>query len=320
MTYIAHGITLALAWFIVANAIVSAAIATVVSRLSDRRWRRLSARLLFGLRIAPAVVSVAFVAAVFVPSYLVFEPREAVEGFDVTLTFGAIAAGTMLTYALAQGAVAWRRTAARTGEWLRGATPLSGAPDAVPMFAIHAPAPLMALAGLVRPRVFVSERLLTALTPQEFVATVAHELSHWRARDNVKRLAMRAAPDWLRGTSVARRIERQWAVAAEHRADDCGAGRDASTRCTLASALVKVARLAPSAPAALEPISTLVGGGELASRIERLLDESSTPAAARRSRRSVAVGVAGIAALAIAYAPLLRAIHEATEILVNTLP
>src|SRR5262249_62405812 len=100
-----------------------------------------------------------------------------------------------------------------------------------------------------------------------------------------------------------------------------GAGIGVSARCTRAPALVRAARRAPPAPARLEPISTLVGGGELASRIERLLDESSTPAATRRApRRSIAFCTAGLAALAVTYGPLLRVIHEATEILVNTLP
>jgi hypothetical protein len=75
----------------------------------------------------------------------------------------------------------------------------------------------------------------------------------------------------------------------------------------------------PQSTPPLEPISTLVGGGELASRVQRLLNAPSAPAG-RLSRSVVAAAAAAIAGLAIAYGPLLRAIHDATEVLVNSLP
>src|ERR1019366_10566357 len=120
---------------------------------------------------------------------------------------------------------------------------------------------LMALVGVLRPRLFVARRLLDALTAEELAASVAHEAGHRRAWDNLKRLAMRAAPDLLAITGIARGIERRWASASDHAADRRAAG-DGPTRCALASALVKVARLTPPMTPLAEPISTLVDGGE----------------------------------------------------------
>jgi len=315
--YLAHGVTLALAWFGAANLLASAAVAIAARRLvADARPRSAAWWLL--LRCLPAAAAVAFVAAVFVPSYVRFEPPDTIEGFDVTLTLCAAAAFAMLLVAAVRGLRAWRRAARQAGVWMRSARPLATDRIRVPAYAIgSAPAPLMALAGIVSPRLFVSERLVAALTAEELDATFAHEASHARSSDNLKRLAIRLLPDALAGTSTGAGIEQRWASASEHDADRAATGVDPVARCALASALVKVARLMPPAPEPLEPISTLVGGGDLAARVESLLGEAPARPA---SRRAVWAGVAAVAAAAVVYAPLLRAVHEITEVLVNSLP
>ena len=103
--------------------------------------------------------------------------------------------------------------------------------------------PVMALVGVLSPRLLIAQAVLDALTGEELRAAAAHEAGHWRALDNLKRLAMRAAPDLLSATA-ARALERRWVVAAE-RVADRAAGESGSERCALASALVKVARLIP---------------------------------------------------------------------------
>ena len=188
-----------------------------------------------------------------------------------------------------------------------------------------ADAPIVALVGILRPRLFITRRVVAALTGEELAASVAHELGHRRALDNLKRLAMRAAPDFLATTSVARVLERRWASASEHVADRSACdmvnladrGR---ARCALASAIVKVARMMPPMAPAAEPISTLVDGGDIASRVRSLLDDGP-PAVARPRSGGYAIGAAlAAAALAFGYAPLLRVVHVATEVLVHALP
>jgi Zn-dependent protease with chaperone function len=321
-SYVAHGVTLAFAWLLLVNVLVSGLVAFAVTRCAHAQPTS-AARFWFALRLSPAVVSAIFVAALFLPSYWKYEPRDAVEGFDVTLAALALVAVLMLACAAARGACAWWQASRRVRAWMRGARSL--APDGsraspIPSFEIDGPMPMMALSGIVRPRLFVARALVSTLTEDELEATVAHEIGHWRAWDNLKRLAMRSAPDVLFLMPAARRIERRWASAAEHSADRIG-GANTAARCALASALVKVARLIGDEAATQEPISTLVGGGEIASRVERLLDDR---AAAREGRRrpigrfAVAAGVAS--GLLIAYGPLLRAVHDATEFLVRSLP
>ena len=221
--------------------------------------------------------------------------------------------------ALSRGWLAWRAAARRARAWTQLARPLSLNGATLPLYAVDCAAPIMALAGVFRPRLLITRGVFDALTEEEVRAGVAHELGHWRARDNLKRLVMRAAPDLLVFTHAAAALESRWASAAEHAADG-HAGADAPSRCALASALVKIARLTPPATPLGEPISTLVDGGEIASRVERLLSDGG-PAAPSSRRWSVVVAGASLAAgAAAAYGPLLRLVHEATELLLHALP
>jgi bla regulator protein blaR1 len=312
-----RGTTLALAWFLIVNVAATAAVGMATHALS-RRGTRMSSTIWFALRVLPAMSAVIFVAAMFLPSYWKYEPVEAVEGFDVTLTICAAAALVALAAASVRGITAWRAAARRTRAWMRTARPLQLPGSPMPAFEIAADAPVMALVGIFRTRLLVTRGLIDALTPEELAASVAHEVGHSHGRDNLKRLIIRAAPDVFSWSGTARTLERLWAASAEHRADRRASGEDPSLRCALASALVKVARLRPSATPVAEPISTLVGGGDLASRVRSLLE--GAPAAERARRVTPVVTGASLVAAVAAYVPLLVAVHEATETLVRLLP
>ncbi|HEV3140105.1 MAG TPA: hypothetical protein VGY57_06300, partial [Vicinamibacterales bacterium] len=127
--------------------------------------------------------------------------------------------------------------------------------------------------------------------------------------------------DFLGVIPAGRTIERRWASAAEHAADSCAAGMNPAARCALASALVKLVKLMPPlAPALAEPISTLVGGGDVTARVARLLDDRPSSVAARASGwRWTAAGVTTLA-IAVSYSSWLVIVHEITETLVSSLP
>jgi Zn-dependent protease with chaperone function len=312
--FFSHGVTLALVWFLGINAAVSAAVAVLVRLLGRREID--SPAFWLALRLLPAVTATLFVVALFVPSYWEYEPREVVEGFDLTLAaLGAVGLG-LIVASLARGAQAWRSVTRRTAEWMRYAHPLTIGRAALPAYAIEASRPMMALVGVLRPRLLVTRSVIETLTSAELTASVAHEVGHYRALDNLKRLLMRATPDCFT-RPTAREIERRWSVAAERAADRAGSG-DTADRCALASALVKVARLMPAvAMPAIEPISMLVTDSDIAARVHVLLND--TPPESRRRAtivRWLAVGLA-IVPLVIAYTPLVRAVHEATEVLVH---
>jgi beta-lactamase regulating signal transducer with metallopeptidase domain len=311
-----HGMTLALAWFLMLNAALSAAVSAAA-----RHAGRSSSRLL-AMRLLPATASAAFVLGVFVPSYWRFEPRDVTEGFDLTLTILAAVAAAILIGAFARGAMAWWQTARRARAWTATAARLATGGIGIPMFRIEAAQPVLALVGILRPRLILTRGLIDALTAEELAASLAHEIGHHHARDNLQRLAMIGAPDVLRWLPGARHLERQWAAAAEHRADAAAADANGrSARLALASALVKVARRMPAPAPLTEPISTLVGGGEIASRVRWLIDDGPRPRQGRLHRlRWAAIVVVMAVPIALAYAPLLAAVHNATEVLVNSLP
>jgi len=309
MNYLLHGLTLSLACFLCANAVASAA-AALVARSNHRSE---SPAVWLAAPLLPSAGAALFVAAVFIPAYVLFEPRDTGEGFDATITACAAIAVALTIVGGSRGLAGWLRVRRHTREWMAHAAPaLVGGRE---VLVADTATPFLALVGVVRPRLLVTRGLVDALTPEELEASMAHEVGHSRAWDNLKRLAMCASPDLL-PPSAARRLERRWAAAAEHAAD--GHARGAGMRCALASALVKVARLTPVAPPTLDPISTLIGGGEIAVRVRRLLDDRRPPRASR-ARVWMYAGVAASAG-ASAYLPLLHAVHGATEILVRVLP
>lgn len=314
--FVIHGFTLAFAWLLLSNLAATALVAFLASRLTKRAFAA-APNVWLALRLAPAALSLAFVAFVFLPSYWQYEPREFVEGFDVSLSVLAAVAVAVLAAAGARGVSAWRSAQRRTDRWMRAGQPIALVNTSMPAFAIDTNAPMMALVGVLRPRLMITRPVLETLTEEELNAAVQHELGHWRAMDNLKRLAMRAAPDLLFGTGAARALERRWVAASEQVADR-GAGSSEHVRCALASALVKVARITPPVTSISEPISALVDGGDITERVRRLLDDAPSGAASR-SMRWLPVAIPA-AALALAYSPLLRIVHDATEILVNSLP
>ena len=77
----------------------------------------------------------------------------------------------------------------------------------------------------------------------------------------------------------------------------------------------------PVDPPVTDPISTLVGGGDIASRVRCLIDDSA--GSARRGpylRWLVLAAIPAIAVLFAGYLPLLDIVHRATEVLVHRLP
>src|SRR5262249_11461292 len=113
----------------------------------------------------------------------------------------------------------------------------------------------------------------------------------------------------------------RWVSAAEHAADRMGNAATPALRYALASALVKVARLMPPEPTMGEPISTLIGGGEIASRVRILLDDRVAPPVPRYRRLSwPGAAAVGRPPLLVAYQPLLHSSHERPEAVVPAAP
>jgi Zn-dependent protease with chaperone function len=218
---------------------------------------------------------------------------------------------------VATGVSGWRTTRRRVARWLVDAEALQPASlSPHPAWVVRSPFPLVAVVGIRRPFLVVSQAVIDACSDAELAAILAHEATHVNRRDNLKRLLMLGAPDLLAGTAAARSMELDWQRASEEVADD-GAGANNSLH--LAAALVKVARLAegPAAPPAT--LAAFCRGGDITRRVSRLTAARRASAAVRpRSMLFAGAALAAIVTLALA-ASAWQHIHALTEVAVNLL-
>ncbi|MBS0395608.1 MAG: hypothetical protein JSR54_13350 [Proteobacteria bacterium] len=262
------------------------------------------------VRLAPSAGAGFIVLAVVLPAFLRFEPAAPLE--TVAAPLGTLAA---LGLALLAGG-AWRGVRAWLGSraWLRGCAvlPRRVAGGDAPVIVVDAPVPLVAVVGTRQPVIIAARAVLAGCSPAEFNEVIAHERAHIRARDNLKLLALRASPDALAWLPVARRLERGWRVAAEYAADEAAVGAAPDRRLELASALVKIARLASGAP---PPVAAGLAASvdDVEGRVRRLLQPSGGSAAGRTLRRAALLALTLPAAALPLYAPIHALLEQLVE-------
>lgn len=275
------GLCLALASLFAFNTVASFAASLLWRALAPalRDWPAVvRARLLFMLRILPATLALMLVALVLLPAYAANEPRHDVEAVSLKLACLALLSAAGLLLALWRGIAAWLATRRLTQNWLAHAELLPQSMFGLPIYRIQHPFPVLALVGIWRPRLFVADNLLAALSPTELNAALAHESGHLAAHDNSKRAWMRACRDALTLVPCGRALDRAWDAATEEAADEYATNQNPAYALDLASALVKIARLAkPELKPTLrllQPVSASFisyEAGAVAERVKRLL-------------------------------------------------
>lgn len=163
------------------------------------------------------------------------------------------------------------RGVARALEALATPAPAAGAWHVVDM-----EGPLALTAGVIRPRIYLSSRLVDTLSPAELAAVVGHEQAHRRRRDTLRQLAAEMLTR-LHLPPIRRRLLADLALASE-RACDEEAALASSGRLCVAGTLLKVARLNASRRLPTDVLLPTVTGADLETRIEALL----RPAAERQ--------------------------------------
>lgn len=291
------------------------------------------ARRLLAWRLAPVLLSAVMVGLLCLPSYLWLEPRDGREAWGWGVGVAA-AAGLLLALEMfRRGALALLLSWRYGWRCRRQAEPAGSSEPGC--MVVAGQQPVMALAGLWRPRILISRSVLACLTPEQLAASVRHEQAHRRAHDNWKRLVLAATP--APGGRLAR-LERAWARAAEWAADDrsvTAPGRSSRTRARqslhLAGALVAVARLG-AANRGAPLVSALVASGDgcpaapdpeagraLEARVRRLLEPPAAPSRRDRGARwRTACFAAAAIAIAVALAPAtLNCVHQLIEFCVH---
>ena len=276
------GISLVLASLLTINALASVAAVTCwqfIEKPLQTRSARTRAEVLFAMRVGPPALALISVTLFLVPSYIRYEPYTTAEVVSKKLAAMAILSVIGVTLALWRALRASMATRSLGREWLSNAVPIRLSGIGVPTFRITNSFPIIAVVGVVRPRLFVANHVLERLSEAELTAAIAHECGHLSAHDNFKRSLLRACRDVLMIVPCGRSLDRAWAEAAECAADEHAAQQNAETALNLASALVKIAKMVPVGARASVPMAAFLVGIEetrgVKARVRHLLEIAS---------------------------------------------
>ena len=292
-TYLLRLLCLCLASFFAVNAaaglLISFASRAAV-RMAQSMRARSGSRFLLAMRLLPSALGIAAVLALCVPSYLWLEPQASSERIGwaclALAVLGAVswlASLVRVTRALtlsARFSRAWQETGCET--MLRGDSPNA--------LVIEGDAPLLAVAGVFRSRLIVSQAMLRSLSTDELELALQHENAHRISRDNLKRFFLLMAPTPIPLLSSVSSIEKGWTRFSEWAADDEAVRGDSHRALSLAAALLRVARMGTAPRLSFLHTSLCADDQHLSARVERLLRIQPLPAKSQSSARALAIG------------------------------
>jgi len=319
--YLLRLLCLCLASFFAVNAAAGFLISFVTRALV--RWAesmraRSAARFLFAVRVLPCVLGIAAVLALCVPSYLWLEPQASSERIGwACLVLALLGAAVWfvslarVTRALALSVRfhrAWQQTGCETQ--LRG--------ESSKTVIVEKGAPLLALTGIFRSRLIVSQSVLRSLTDEELELALQHENAHRVSRDNLKRLLLLLSPTPIPLLRTFSSVESYWAKFSEWAADDEAVRGDSHRALSLAAALLRVARMGAAPRLSFLHTSLCADDHDLSARIERLLRIQPLPAKSQSSARTLAIGssfgMAACAGILLAWPATLSLVHRFLEL------
>lgn len=311
------------AFFLVhlAVGLVVLAITPVAVRMAERIAPRSAARWLLALRLVPLACSLFVVAALCVPSYLWLEPEATAEEAGFACLASALLGLAVWGVSIARGVRAAARSLRYIDRCQRAGfrTQLEGDPS--PVWVMEGRTGFLMLAGIVRPRLFISRKVMTALSAEQLAAAVRHESAHRVSRDNLKRLLMLLAPGVFPFFRGFESLEGHWARFTEWAADDRAVDGDCRRSLSLAAALVRVARLRPASYPSPVIASLLNEGRDLAARVDRLL--RAAPASENPARgtpvaaASAALVLTGLLVAVVLQPATFHGVHRLLEDLIH---
>jgi Zn-dependent protease with chaperone function len=284
------------------------------------RAPRTRARLLFSLRVSPLVAGL--IASIGVAAaFIRHEPRNTTEEAGAMLLLACGLTLVLLLLAARRAIEVCARTRA-CHRLLRQHGQQVDIPEfPIPVWRIRSAFPVAAVAGILRPRLILSSRILDSCEDDEVLAVLRHERAHVDHQDNLMRACLVCLPDPLAFSKTSAALLAEWHEAVEEAADDAASGMDERARITLAGTLVRVARMADDAPPDWMPALALFDGDNLEARVRRLLEPD--PAASHRQPFvwiAGALGLSFLAAGAVWTAAGPRPLHDMVEWAVRSLP
>lgn len=269
-------------------------------RIGESMRPRSGARFLLALRMLPVTLAAFVVAGLCVPSYLWLETNEATERVGLACCAMALLGVWVCASSLIRSIRALF-VSVRQARRCKHEGRLDHEIGFVPVTVMNSNAPVLALAGLIRPRVIVSRSVLRTLSREELEAALEHEQAHRKAQDNLKRLLLFLAPDILPFSRAFTRLNQYWARLIEWAADDEATAGDSRRSVSLAAALVHMARMGSAAAVSPLASSFLGNDRELSARVDRLLGFAPIRGnVSRRARAVLTTAAALVTTLAIA--------------------
>ncbi|MGB7024267.1 MAG: hypothetical protein WBD73_10760 [Candidatus Acidiferrales bacterium] len=302
------GLSLA-AWIVAPSAI----------RLGESLRPHFAARLLLVLRLSPVAVAAFIVSALCVPSYLWLEPDANAERVGIACCLAALLGVALWTISLARVLRAIFISLRYRRQCERDATLISH--ERAPLLVVETEGAVLALSGVLRPRVLVSRGVLQTLLPHQLRAALEHERAHQFSCDNLKRFLLLLAPGIFPLSRGFAAVDRSWARFTEWAADDRAAAGDSQRSLSLAEALVRVARMGASSRTSLFVSCLIEDGRDLFIRVDRLLGFEAPVEKAPRKIRALLAGIslvlAGLAVAVMVRPATLYSVHRLLEHLIR---
>jgi Zn-dependent protease with chaperone function len=290
-------------------------------RIAEHLKPSSAARLLFALRMSPLVFSLFAVLAFCIPSYLWLEPEATGEkvGFFCVLT--ALMGVAIWASALKRVAGAVRGTSRYLHDCERHGRKITVPGEVSPALLLADQTAVLAVAGVFRPQLVISKRVMHGLSPEQREAALSHERAHCTSGDNLKRFLILLAPDAMPFWGTFHGLERAWSKFTEWAADDAASAGDPERALSLAAALVRVAKMGSKPRLGYLSCSLVGGDRELSERVDRLLRPQPKPGKPVREVVAILTSASALAASAVAVMTIwpgsLSLVHQALERLVH---
>ncbi len=238
-------------------------------RCAERIRPVMGARVLLLLRLFPVGAAAYAALAIVLPSYLRLEPDADSERIGPWAICLAIAGCALWVRPLVRAAIAL----SRSSRFLHGLQSNSRASafGSNSVWLSNETVPRVAVAGLLRTHVLVSEAAVEMFSPEQLDVVLEHERAHQESRDNLKRLLWLILPDALPFLTFSAALERAYKRIVEWEADDFAVAGDTRKSMALAGALVLFARNATRACGCTLATSLIDDNAELTRRVARLL-------------------------------------------------
>jgi hypothetical protein len=290
-------------------------------RVAEHMKPRAASRLLFVVRISPLVLTLFAVLAFCIPSYLWLEPEASGERVGLVCLVMALSGIAIWASALVRVGAAIRGTVRYLHHCHHHGRKVTVPGEVSPALVLADKAPVLAVAGVFRPQLVISRRVMRGLSAAEREAALRHEQAHLSAGDNLKRFLILLAPDVFPFIRTFGSLECAWSKFTEWAADDHATEGDPQRALSLASALVRVAKMGSKPRLGYLSCSLLGGDQELSDRVDRLLRPQAKPRKPVKALIPLLTGAGALITSVVAVVTLwpgsLSLVHRALEQLVR---